>query len=456
MGYVVPITLVEALPGDTFQHSISALLRVTPLAKPVMHPVDVTIQTYFVPHRILWGNWEPFITQKNPSLSVPTITLTGSGEGMVDRLGVPPTAGLEINALPVRAYNMIWNEFIRDPQLQTVVSQDQTGLLRPCWNSDYFNTCRPNAQQGEGAEQVEFPISGIGIRNSGTFVNTPIDVVESNGELTQYASQRSTAAAAPNDFVVEEDPDQTGVPNIRGTFDVNQQRLAYSVQRWREKRNRFGDRYSDLVRAMGVNIGDARLQRPERIASASGGIAFSEVLSTANTTGDNGDELGALGGHGISGVRSKPYRYFCKEHGYIISLMVVRPRSIYANSISRTWLRENYDDFWSPEFEALGAQRVTETEVYPEGGNTSDNFGFQSRHNDYRYHPSTVTGDFRINEDDWHYARKFSSTPVLNGNFVSCQPTDRVYLAQETPEVYCATRHSMVARRLVSQLPRNP
>lgn len=462
MGYLVPVMMVEALPGDTFRHVIQALLRVNPLQRPLMHPVYVDIHCFFCPARILWNaetgdpdSWEDFITQNDPSAALPTITLTGANEGMVDRLGVPPTAGLEINALPVRAYNLIWNEFFRDEQLNPAVGIDQTTLLRAGWGKDYFTTCRPNAQQGAGAEQITFPISGLGKDNQ-TFggVNTPAYETGATGTRNYAASAKSNTV---DGLVVEEDPNNPGFPNIRGEFDVNSWRAGMAVQRWREHRNRFGDRYHDLMAAMGVSIGDARLNRPERIGGGRSVISFSEVLSTADTSGSGGDVVGGLSGHGISAIRTRPYKYFCREYGYVLAVMTVRPKPVYMDAISRTWVRQEYSDFWSPPFEMEGSQAVTETEVYAPGGNTTNVFGFQSRHNDYRFHPSFVSGDFRETTSyDWHMARDFTSAPTLNGSFIECDPTDRVYSISSVPDIYSMIDHSLIARRLVSQFARNP
>lgn len=461
MGYVVPIGCIEMLPGDTFRHSITSLLRVAPLAKPVMHPVYVSIDVFFCPNRILWNegigdpdNFEDFITQNDPTAALPTITLTGSNEGVVDRLGVLPTSGLVINALPVRAYNLIYNEFFRDEQLVSAVSIDQTTLLQGAWNKDYYTTCRPNAQQGSGAEQVTFPITGIGIEDGSTWNETNVDVRETGASATtQYASSKSSANTTGGQMQFEQDPNNAGFPNIRGTFDINELRAGYAVQRYRERRNRFGDRFSDMIRAMGVNIGDGRLNRPERVAGGRSVISFSEVLATAEGTTV---EVGELFGHGISALSTRPSKYFAPEYGYCIALMTIRPKPIYVDAIHRTFVRSTYDDFWSPEFQSLGNQAVTETEVYAPGGNSTSVFGWQSRHNDYRYQPSFVSGEFRSTENDWHYARDFASAPTLNSDFILCDPTDRVYLDTGIPEIYAMCQHNLMARRLVSQNAMNP
>lgn len=455
MGYIVPVCCVEVLPGDTFRHAAAALVRATPLVRPLMHPVNIKLDFWYVANRLTYPGWEDFITQNDDTETLPTITLTGSGEDLVDRLGVPPTSGLVINALPIRAYNLIFNEFYRDQQLTTEATEDQTTLLRAMWQRDYFTTCRPNAQQGAGAEQVTFPISGLGtsastVWSSNTFRQTGgVDVT------TDYAERAS--GNVTGEVRVEEDPDNPGYPNIRGQFDINELRQGYAVQRWREWRNRFGDRYVDLLAAMGVNAGDARLQRPEFLGGGKQVISFSEVLSTADTTGSSGQVVGDFAGHGIAGLQTRAYKRFFPEHGYVLGLMTIRPKTVYMDAITRTWVRSDYDDWWSPQWEALGNQEVTETEVYAPGGNSTTVFGYQARHEEYRHHPSYVSGDFRNStSDDWHMARDFSSAPTLNNSFVQCTPTDRVYADDTQPEIYAMISHSLVARRLVSKRARNP
>lgn len=461
MGQLVPVGCVECLPGDTFAHAVSALLRVTPLVTPVMHPVHVRIHCFFVPNRLTFSDWEDFITQANPAATLPTVTLTGSNEDLVDRLGPPVTAGLEINALPIRAYNLIYNEFFRDQDLNSAVSLDQLTLLRASWEKDYFTTARSQPQQGTEA------IVSFG---AGSAPLTGFYTQAATGSSKGLIDEDTVAAAVADDFsqlyarrVGTGATDNLVAPgltadlaNATGGFSVSDFWAAEAAQRWAMKRNRFGSRYVDMLAALGVNAGDARLQRPEYLGGGKQTIAFSEVLSTADTSGSGGLDLGAMGGHGIAAIRTRRYRYFAREHGYMLALMTVRPKTVYMDSMHRTWLRRSYDDFWQKEFEILAEQPITESEIYAPGGNTANVFGYQQVHQDYRFQPSFVSGGFRSTYDDWHMARDFSSAPTLNGSFVACDPTDRIYADTNEPELFCMAHHSLVARRLVRRFARNP
>lgn len=484
MGQLVPVGCIEVLPGDTFRQACAALVRVTPLVRPLMHPVQIKLHAWFVPNRLTYPGWEDFITQNDDTEVLPTITLTGSGEDLIDRLGPPVAAGLTINALPVRAYNLIYNEFYRDEQLTAAVSLDQTTILRSAWQRDYFTTCRPNPQQG--AESIvsfsagQAPIMGVAWRGDGSPDSVWRDAAgntyglaaggpSATGDFAHGAVGPGTVAGTgsrPSNYMFAAADDGSGnevgnpyadMTQATGGFSVSDLWAAEAQQRWKMKRNRFGDRYVDLLRALGVNPQDSRLNRPEYLGGGKQTIAFSEVLSTADTTGSSGQVVGDMAGHGIGAIRTRSYRRFFQEHGYVIVLMTIRPKTIYMDALHRTWIRSNYEDWWHKEYEIIAEQAVTNTEVYAPGGNSSTVFGYQQAHQDYRFEPSRVSGDFRnATSYDWHMARDFSSAPTLNGSFVECTPTDRVYADTGEPEIYAMVEHSIVARRLVRRFARNP
>lgn len=269
MGQLVPCAVVECLPGDTFAHAITALLRVSPLVRPVMHPVHVKLHCFFVPNRLTWSDWEDFITQENAAATFPTLTLTGSGEDLLDRMGIPVTAGLEVNALPVRAYNLIYNEFFRDQDLVTAVNLEQTDLLRAAWEKDYFTTARTQPQQGTESI-VSFsagsaPIIGLRTDNAPSAgakyaIQGDSSVGPSGGTHYSplYAGRASGTAGSDVSPDIEVD-----LSAATGGFSVQDFWRAEAAQRWAMKRNRFGARYVDYLAALGVSAGDARLQRPE-------------------------------------------------------------------------------------------------------------------------------------------------------------------------------------------------
>ena len=396
MGTLVPLGAVDVLPGDSFRSRLSALVRVAPLAKPVMHPVDIRVHNWFVPNRLIWEDWEDFIVGNEGGKTYPTITPATAAETVLyDHMGVEPVTGVAFDALPIRAYNFIWNEFYRDQDLaaerglsiaEGADSTTDTDLARIAWGKDYFTTARANAQQGSSVEvgfsAGSIPVSGIGIRNHGAsafYTNNKTSMDTSVG-MTGWRSDASPGASGEAEVIIEEGttsyPDvRVDLSNASGGIDINDLRNAISLQRIAEAREFFGSRYQDYLRWYGVNPRDGRLSRPEYLGGGRQTISFSEVLSTAEgaTVG-----VGELFGHGIAGLRQRPFRKMFEEHGWFISLMSVRPRGIYQNGIPRRFMRRDPTDFWHRELELLPWQSIPETEVYG-AGSASTIFGCTPR-----------------------------------------------------------------------------
>lgn len=461
MGQLVPVGHFEVLPGDSVRMSTSALIRVSPLLTPVMHPVSVRIHHWFVPFRIMWDGWEDFITGADPELELPVFG-TGEGEvkgGLLDYLGIPPLTGA-INYVPwpVVAYNKIYNEFYRDQDLQTPVGDDiegslNTNILNVAWEKDYFTSARPWTQKGG---DVTLPLGGTApvVPESGlppTFLlgtSTPQSLAYSNGvqgvdwEGPTPSSDGSATWANPR---LEADlSEATAVA-------VNDVRLAFALQRYQEARAQYGSRYTEYLRYLGVRSSDARLQRPEYLGGGKATIAFSEVLRTGNS--DDAVEEGVVGemkGHGISAVRSRRWVRFFEEHGVVIALASVRPRSMYATGVHREWLKRTKEDYWQRELELIGQQEVYEQELYG-AGSASAVFGYQDRYSEYRHRQSYVTGDFRDTLADWHLARIFETPPTLNSDFVRCVPSKRIHAEQTQDVLWSMFSHSIQARRMVGK-----
>lgn len=453
MGEIIPFGVVEVLPGDTFRHASSALVRFSPLVAPVMHPVHIKMHHWFVPNRLVMSDWEGFITGSDGAAVIPTVTQDGSSD-LLDHMGVDPAAtGTAVNALPVRAYNLIFNEFYRDQDLDTAVSQDQLTILKARWEKDYFTTARPAPQSGSA---VSIPFE------AGTTADVISDAA-SGGEFSV-----SDGAATPNRYRM--DVNQTfaereltangtagnklyvDLSDASGGIDVNEFRTAIALQRFAEARSRYGSRYVDYLRHLGVRPSDGRLDRPEYLGGGKQVVSFSEVLATAEGTSTN---VGDLSGHGIAAVRSRPYRRFFEEHGFVISLMIVRPRAIYGQSLNRHWLRADKEDYWQKELEIVGQQAVTNQELYPQHSSPDGTFGWVDRYLEYRGQPSFVSGDFRgATYDDWHLARLFGSDPALNSTFVECDPSTRVFQAPSEPQMQVMAQHYIAARRMVAKVAR--
>lgn len=481
MGHLIPVSWFEALPGDSIQGVTSALVRVSPLLAPVMHPVVVRFHWWFVPNRLLWEDWEDFITGGPDGMdaSEPPYIAAGAGgfdpKSMPDYLGVPPdVANLEVSALPIRAYNFIFNENYRDQDLVTKLAVPVTAgadatspivLQNAAWEKDQFTLARPWTQKGAevtlplgtqavvktsasrlvtGAQTAE-KLAGTG---AGAFSGTSdsVNIQATTGAMYRTASAGGalTEGLYPTNLYA----DLAGATAV----DVNTVRRAFALQRYEEARALYGSRYTEYLRYLGVRSSDARLQRPEYLGGGKQTIAFSEVLQSSPTTdGDDTEGVGNLKGHGISATRTRRWRRFFEEHGIVMCLMSVRPRAMYGNGLNRAWSRLTKEDYWQRELEKIGQQEIYRREVYAQsdasGGDTV--FGYGDRYADYRGIPSSVAAEFRDTLDFWHYARIFGSAPTLNADFVKCVPTDRVYASTTTDPLWIMTSHNIQARRMV-------
>lgn len=470
MGYLVPIQLTEVLPGDTIQCSTSLFARVAPLVSPVMHPVHLKIHHWYVPYRLVWDKFEDFITGGPDGLDTsefPTITAPEAGfavGSLADYLGIPTGFGsFKLSALPFRAYDLIYNEWYRDQDLETPLAlstdsgADSTTSLvlqRGDWARDYFTTARPWPQKGM---EVTVPVE----TGAGTF-----DIV-ANGAFTvlgdsstSVGTKTSTLRRDANSYNVVVDGNTIGVGDLKyksglklgaesqglGDININTLREAFALQRFEEHRAMYGSRYVEYLRYLGIKASDARLQRPEYLGGGKQTIQFSEVLQTAEGT----NPVGTLRGHGIAAARSNRFRRFIEEHGCIISLLLIRPISVYMQGIPRMWLNRVKEDFWQKELEHIGQQEVYTQELYA-GAEEGTVFGYQNRYDQYRQHENSISGEMRSTLNYWHMARDFESAPTLNADFINAMPTTRVFASTNTDQIYFMAAHSVQARRLLAR-----
>lgn len=480
MGKLLPCGLTEVLPGDSIQQATNALVRCSPLLTPVMHPVDVRIHHWFVPHRLVWNDWENFITGGPDGLNAsvfPTITI-GGGTGaaissLADYLGVPTGVNnIEISALPFRAYALIWNEFYRDEDLQTALTVDltdgadtttNTTLQNIAWEKDYFTSSRPWEQKGPTISLPlgsTAPVYGIGV-NTGAAGVAYVAQKDSSGNP---ASPAWPAMVTAGGATISLRTDTTGAGALPKPYadlasataaSINQLREAFALQRFEEARARYGSRYTEYLRYLGVRSSDARLQRPEYLGGGRNTIQFSEVLQTGGTSAGAQTGVGNLAGHGISAMRSNRYRRFFEEHGYVLTLMSIKPKTMYIQGIPRTWNRRVKEDFWQQELQHIGQQEVLNKEVYAAHATPNGTFGYQDRYDEYRRNESWVSGEFRSTLNTWHFARSFASDPALNGTFVSCVPPENPFAVNSTNTMWIMVKHSIQARRLVAPVGRS-
>ncbi len=462
MGKLIPIQVLELLPGDTIQCQTRALLRVTPLAAPVMHKVDVRIHHWFVPNRITADDngkrWEDFITggpNGTDTSTVPTIATDGVESNLMDYMGLPPNApGVDVSQYPIMAYNFIFNEFYRDQD--TVAERDPLDLTvaNIAWEKDYFTTCRPFSQRGPS---LSLPVGDSApLYSEADFSGAPGQA----NELSIHNQQ-----GGPLHLMGTADPHLIGSDTTTGTgaelfadlsnatgIDAIEFREFFALQRFAEARARYGARYTEYLRYIGSNY-KGTLDRPEYLGGGTKSIDFSEIMQTApDVTGPEERHefgVGDLYGHGISAMKSNRFRRTIDEHGYMISVLSVRPKAVYSNGIERHWLKQDREDFFQKELEAIGQMEVLDNELFANSENMLSVFGFQDRYQEYRYARPHICAEFRNILDYWHMARVFETQPVLNQDFTDCVPTKRIYNEQTTHPLWVMANNQVQARRVV-------
>lgn len=492
-GTLYPVLLLETMPGDTIRDQMIAQVRFAPMLAPIMHRLDVKTDFFFVPMRLITDHWEDFITGGQdgteevilPYLTPETIAAgLGAGQSMRkgklwDYLGLPvvetpfPSAynTEQISALPFRAYQKIWNDWFRDPNLddEKDIDTETTGNVSAAsltkfildlnnrgWERDMFTGALPFAQRGA---EVLMPLAGTGtitykeVSNVYEQGGTPFPV---NTHLTAGAVVATDLQGTTNVKARIENIDDVSFDG--GTTTINDFRTSLAIQRWLENNARGGGRYIEQIEAhFGQRVPDYRLQRTEYLGGGRQPVTISEVLSTAE-----GVEVpvGDMAGHGISVGKTNRFNYRCQEHGYIIGILSVVPRTAYMQGIEKLWSRTNKYDFAFPELAHLGEQEVKSKEVYFDFTDTEQEanqqlFGYVPRYAEYKFKQDRVSGDFRESLLFWHLGRKFTERPSLDSLFVKMvddngveETSRRIFAVEDgTDYLWMQLYHNLTAKR---------
>lgn len=467
---LIPVLVDEVLPGDSFKLSMTAFFRMATPVFPLMDNLYLESFFFFVPCRLVWSNWQRFMGQQDSpadsiSYTVPVVTMPDGGFpsfGMADYFGLPTVSELsgtnkrDVNALPFRAYNLIYNTWFRDENMQNGLTvpltdgPDSSGtylIKNRGKRHDYFTSCLPWAEKGGVA--VTLPLGTSAPVKPLTANSAPqFKELDQSGVVLRLVSTSGSPNAAydangtaNNDLLVwstnSNGPGLYADLSAATAATINQLRQSFQVQKLLERDARGGTRYTEIVRShFGVISPDARLQRPEYLGGGSTPIQVSPVPQTSATNLDGSDTpQGNLAAMATGLAHNHGFTQAFTEHGYVIGLVSIRADLTYQQGIRKMWSRSTRYDFYFPVFAALGEQAVLNQEIFCDG-TVSDAvvFGYQERWAEYRYFPSMVTGYFRSNIsgtlDAWHLAENFSSQPVLDSAFISsAPPVERVVAA---------------------------
>lgn len=458
-GYLIPVYVQEVLPGDSFNLRMTAFSRMATPIFPVMDNLHLESFFFFVPNRLLWTNWVKFMgEQDNPgdsvSFVIPQIVSPVGGFprlGIYDYFGLPCASNLgantiSVNALPLRAYNLIFKEWFRDQNLvnsPTINKGDGPDtstnyvLLTRGKRHDYFTSCLPWTQKGN---PVGLPLGGSAVVKTQltegfTGVQEPMQVRVATTGGNPTGSNYLATSAARNTVLGGGSPTLgVGVypTNLYADLStataatINSIREAFQIQRLLERDARGGTRYTEIVRShFGVISPDARLQRPEYLGGGSSPVNIQPIAQTGQTGLTGGSSpLGTLAGIGTNLARNHGFSRSFTEHGYILGLVNVRADLAYQQGVRKLWSRSTRYDFYFPVFAHLGEQAVLNKEIYADGSATDlQAFGYQERWAEYRYFPSQITGFFNSTHstplDAWHLAQEFSTRPTLNATFIA-------------------------------------
>lgn len=458
IGKLLPVFISETIPNDTFKCSTEVLIKLAPMIAPIFHRLNLYVHFFFVPNRLLWKDWETFITGGRlgeavanppvpPNAGVQDTKSFGNSwldvGSLADYLGIAPIPDAQagwvsetIDVMPFLAYYKCWYDYYRDrnyvadddmlPMISGGVATWEFFNLRSrAWEHDYFTSALPFTQRGA---EVLMPLEGTGhvvrdIVTEGPLVAGALNISNPAGESVLEDSFGTLA-----EFVLDS-----------SEVSINDLRRAVALQTWMERNALAGSRYTESIRAhFGRVSSDARLQRAEYLGGGKAVIQVSEVMTTAYSEDAEAVNVppGTPSGRGSAYSTTNGFSYNCEEHGFILGILSVMPSSAYMQGIPRMFLSRNtFLDYPWPSLAHLGEQEVFDYEIFADGATVVVDrtalpvFGYQSRYADWKFIHNSSHGDFRTSLDFWHLTRKFAALPVLGDVFVRFEDglQDRVF-----------------------------
>lgn len=509
-GKLIPFYVDEVLPGDTFNVNTAAIIRMTTPKYPVFDDAFIDFYYFFCPNRILWDNfkrfmgeadeqpWMPTKTYKVPKINFKMDSAPGNKcpyeESVLDYMGVPTKSveaatnnTTEINALPVRAYVKIWNEFFRDqnvgnPATLTTGDEDRTYDDDTSANSDekaltsaiaggrclpvsrfhdYFSSCLPYPQRGPevtlpmtGNAPVEWTATRAKMKEVYGGATSTEDFYRTVGETAFYTvdkvidGTRPLVVAGTHTDTYENMTTMTANLSEVSAATINQLRQAFAVQHYYEALARGGSRYREQVRALfGVSISDKTVQVPEYLGGGRYHVNINQIVQTSGQQTETDTPIGETGAMSVTPINESSFTKSFEEHGFVIGVMCVRHNHSYQQGLERFWSRSDRLDYYFPQFANLGEQPVKKKEIMLTGTATDDEtFGYQEAWADYRMKPNRVSGKMRSNAtgtlDFWHYADNYSAAPTLSQEWMNEGKTEiaRTLIVQNEPQFFGAIR----------------
>lgn len=492
MGKLVPYFMEEVIPGDKWHVQSDFLCRFAPMLAPVMHSISVKTEFFFVPTRLLWENFEDFITGGRDGLQSPVkpyVDLTVqsisddiSKGSLWDYYGLPvdmqAPENLPIDLLPFAAYQKIYQDYyidqnvdydnnidfpLSDGSQSSDVLTKLLALRDRCWEKDYFTGCLPFVQRGPDvsiglAGQADIVLRDS-TRTSGTSTRvlsqgSPTPPALPAGALQVEANSAGSSIlsdSAGRGVILDNSNDLQADLSTASAFDINDIRRSSAIQRFFEAMARGGSRYVEQMLAVfGVKSRDSRLQRAEFLGSGSSPCIFSEIFQTSETADT---PQANMAGAGIAGGVSHGCTRYFTEHGFIIGMVSIRPRSNYILGVERKFRRFDKFDYAWPQLANLGEQPVYSTELHVTSDTEPDKvFGYNPRYSEYKYINSKTTGEFRDTLDYWHLTRKFDNDPLLSPEFMHIDQgqTTRIFASgdeSQNQQIYLNIRNKVIASR---------